>query len=172
VFKAQAEVELQNLKAQDLNGLKATIVAYDRNAGRYVVLLQESGKSIKIRPENLVAWTGPPASEKVAVPGLRPHLQEAPKVAPTSAEPVAPATHEVSLNSKKNTVAVKVTLPMLESSAGVKLQVSSTDLILTYGTGENDFVRAVLPASVQPDKAASKFYKKSKTMKITIPVQI
>lgn len=182
VFKAQSEVELKGLKTPDLNGLKATVVAYDRIAGRYAVLLG-GGKTIKIKPENLFAWTMSPATASIKTTcnllretTANSSQPKTTKLEPSTVKAAAPTpelkvSHTVSLDSKNSTVVVKVKLPMLESSAGVKLQVRDTDLILTYGAGDTEFVRADFPVSVQPCKATSKFFKKSKTMKLSIPLQ-
>ena len=129
------------LKAQDLNGLKAIVSAYDKVAGRYVVsLTSKPGKSMKIKPENLRAWTA--TTEKVAdVPKSKVSATEksgppqAPAVenAAAATTPVRPAgttaVTTVSHDTKKNVVVVKVKIPRLESSAHAQLQVSDTDLV-------------------------------------------
>jgi hypothetical protein len=181
VFKANSEVELRELKAEHLNGSKATVVSYDREAGRYAVLLAESGKSIKIKPENLFSCTAQELSALEEVVESRTTSKEnvpastgnkVSSVAESAVSPVADLkiTSTVSLDSKNNVVIVKVKLPMFESSAGIKLQVSKSDLVLTYGEGDDEVVRAEFPTLTQPNAAVSKFFKKSKTMKISIPV--
>ncbi len=179
VFKAHSEVELRELKADHLNGSKATVVSYDREADRYAVLLVESGKIIKIKPENLFSCTAQELSAPKEVVESRTTSKEnvpestGNKVSPAAESVVSPVfeiTSTVSLDSKNNVVVVKVKLPMFESSAGIKLQVSKSDLVLTYGEGEGEFVRAEFPTLTQPNAAVSKFFKKSKTLKISIPV--
>lgn len=174
-------MELRELKADHINGSKATVVSYDREAGRYAVLLAESGKIIKIKPENLFSCTAQELSAPKEVVESRTTSKEnvsastgnkVSSVAEGAVTPVAELkiTSTVSLDSKNNVVVVKVKLPMCESSAGIKLQVSKSDLVLTYGEGEGELIRAEFPTLTQPNAAVSKFFKKSKTLKISIPV--
>jgi hypothetical protein len=173
VFKANSEVELRGLKTEHLNGTKATVIAYDRAASRYAVLLAESGKTIKIKPENLFTSTvlKPCTPEEVVKPKKTTKGKKTPNEESTCRQAARiKVTSTVSLNSKSNTVIVKVKLPMLENSAGANLRVGNHDLVLTYGEGDDEFIRVDFPTRVQPSAAVSKFFKESKTMKISIPV--
>jgi len=168
VFKAQSLVELKGLKTEDLNGRQATVISYDKAAGRYVVALADSDKNIKIRPENLFhakVSTEPSQPQPAAEPQ---HTSGSPTVAAVPAKDTTETTTVV-LDPKTRTVVVKVKFSALESSEGITLQVSKTDLILKGKANDDLFVKAEFPVPVQPGKATSKFFKKSKTMKISIP---
>jgi len=171
VFKAQSRVELKGLKTEDLNGRQATVVSYDKTAGRYVVALADSDKNIKIRPENLfhvkVTATEPSQPEPAAEPQHKIGVDSTPIATVIATDNEEKAT--VVLDPKTNNVVVKVKCPTLDSSEGITLQVSKTDLILKGKAGSDLFVKAEFPVPVQPTKATSKFFKKSKTMKISIP---
>jgi len=131
--------------APEHNGCVGTVVRYREGKGRYLVRLDDSGAEIGVRPANLS-----PAPTRPLVQELkqRPHY----------------TMRELGADGCSG-VEVSVSLPGVESAAGVDLDVGEKTLLVDCPGYE---LELKLPAPVDEERVGAKFDKAKQVLRVTL----